>query len=61
MPVHMTNEQLQAWTREAEEGYDVDALTHEHAQRRKPLRDAHSAPERLPSPKGHPRSRGVNT
>ena len=39
----MTDEQLRAWTREAEEDYDVDALKHEHAQqRRKPLRDAHS-------------------
>ncbi len=38
----MTDEQLRAWTREAEEGYDVD-VKHEHAQqRRKPLRDAHS-------------------
>ena len=54
MPVHMTNEQLQAWTREAEEGYDVDALTHEHAQRRKPLRDAHSHVD-APKP---PRSQG---
>ena len=26
VPVRMTDEQLQAWTREAEEGYDVDAL-----------------------------------
>ena len=26
VPVRMTNEQLQAWTREAEEGYNVDAL-----------------------------------
>ena len=27
---------------------------------RRPLRDAHSVPERPSSPKGHPRSRGVN-
>ena len=28
---------------------------------RRPLRNAHSAPERPSSPKGHPRSRGVNS
>lgn len=54
MPVRMTDEQLRAWIREAEEGYDVDALKHEHAQqRRKPLRGAVSTPERPPGPKGH--------
>lgn len=56
MPVRMTDEQLRAWTREAEEDYDVDALKHEHAQqRRKPLRDAHShvdAPKPLEATRG---------
>ena len=61
MPVHMTDEQLRAWTREAEEGYDVDALKHEHAQRRKPLRDAHShvdAPKPLEATRGGTHNEG---
>lgn len=50
----MTDEQLRAWTREAEEGYDVDALKHEHAQqRRKPLRDAHSHVDAPKPPRSH--------
>ena len=54
MPVRMTDEQLRAWTREAEEGYDVDALKHEHAQqRRKPLRDAHSHVDAPKPPRSH--------
>ena len=40
VPVRMTEKQLETWTREAEEGYDVDALKRRGRGRGRPGRSA---------------------